>query len=50
VNVLTLWDAVVIIESWQRHYNTLRPHELLDYKPPAPEVCVPALALRPSMH
>jgi transposase InsO family protein len=50
VNVLTLWDAVIIIESWQRHYNTLRPHELLDYKPPAPEVCVPALAVRPSMH
>jgi hypothetical protein len=27
-------------------YNTLRPHGSMDYKPPAPEVFVPALAAR----
>src|SRR5215217_5613349 len=39
---------VVIIESWRRHYNTVRPHASLGYKPPAPEVFVPAFAARPA--
>jgi hypothetical protein len=30
-----------IIESWRRHYNTIRPHASLGYKPAAPEVFVP---------
>src|SRR6201982_3384746 len=30
------------IESWRRHYNRVRPHAALGYKPPAPEVFVPA--------
>jgi putative transposase len=34
----TLQEAKVIIESWRRHYNTVRPHSALGYKPPAPEV------------
>src|SRR5262249_53113314 len=38
----------IVIESWRRHYNTLRPHGSLGYKPPAPEVFVPALAARPA--
>jgi len=25
----------VIIERWRRHYNTIRPHSSLGYKPPA---------------
>ena len=29
---------------WRRHYNTIRPHESLGYKPPAPEVFPPAFA------
>ncbi|MSP81052.1 MAG: transposase, partial [Rhodospirillales bacterium] len=33
----TLQEAKVIIESWRRHYNTIRPHSSLGYKPPAPE-------------
>ena len=40
----SLAEAESIIESWRRHYNTVRPHGSLGYKPPAPEVFVPALA------
>jgi TIR domain len=32
----------------RRHYNAVRPHESLGYRPPAPEVFVPALAAWPS--
>jgi len=42
----TLAEAKVVIESWRRHYNTIRPHGSLGYKPPAPEVFVPAMAAR----
>ena len=38
----TLEEAKVIIESWRRHYNTVRPHSSLGYRPPAPEVFIPA--------
>jgi putative transposase len=34
----TLQEAKVIIEKWRCHYNTLRPHSSLAYRPPAPEV------------
>jgi hypothetical protein len=40
----TLREAQIVIESWRRHYNTIRPHASLGYKPPAPEVFVPAFA------
>lgn len=30
----TLKEASIIIEGWRRHYNTLRPHLSLNYKPP----------------
>src|SRR3712207_4742359 len=40
----SLQEARVVIESWRRHYNTVRPHASLGYKPPAPEVFVPAFA------
>ena len=33
----TLTEARVLIEAWRRHYNTVRPHSSLDYRPPAPE-------------
>ncbi len=59
----SLKEARIVIESWRHHYNTVRPHESLGYKPPAPEVFVPtraalqptpapppALAQRPSMN
>jgi len=34
----TLLKARVLIEQWRTHYNTVRPHSSLGYRPPAPEV------------
>jgi len=34
----TLAEARIVIEAWRKHYNTIRPHSSLGYKPPAPEV------------
>lgn len=33
----TLLEAKVLVERWRRHYNTVRPHSSLGYRPPAPE-------------
>ena len=33
----TLREAQVLIEGWRHHYNTVRPHSSLGWKPPAPE-------------
>jgi putative transposase len=44
----SLREAEVVIESWRRHYNGVRPHASLGFKPPAPEVFVPAFAARSS--
>jgi len=33
----TLLEAKVLIERWRHHYNTVRPHSSLGYRPPAPE-------------
>jgi transposase InsO family protein len=30
----------VLAERWRVHYNTVRPHSSLGYRPPAPEVWV----------
>jgi putative transposase len=59
----TLKEAKIVIESWRKHYNTIRPHSSLGYQPPAPEVVLwpaaqarpappatPTVALRPTMH
>jgi len=43
----SLREAQIIIEGWRQHYNTVRPHASLGYKPPAPEVFVPGLTARP---
>ena len=43
----TLCEAKIVIESWRRHYNAIRPHASLGYRAPAPEVFVPALAAWP---
>ena len=32
----TLKEAKVMIERWRQHYNTVRPHSSLQYRPPAP--------------
>jgi transposase InsO family protein len=42
----SLKEAKIVIESWRRHYNTLRPHGSIGYKAPAPEVFVPAMSGR----
>ena len=44
----TLREAQIVIESWRRHYNTVRPHASLGYRAPAPEVFVPAVAAWPA--
>jgi transposase InsO family protein len=33
----TLCEARVLVEQWRRHYNQVRPHSALGYRPPAPE-------------
>ena len=38
----TLKEAKIVIEAWRRHYNTIRPHSSLGYRPPAPEVLTSA--------
>ena len=45
----SLKEARIVIESWRHHYNSVRPHESLGYKAPAPEVFVPALAARAAL-
>jgi putative transposase len=40
----SLREAEIVIESWRRHDNTVRPHGSLGYKPPAPEVLLPPSA------
>ena len=37
----TLQEAEVLIENWRRHYNAVRPHSSLNYRPPAPEAILP---------
>lgn len=37
----SLREAEVLIERWRRHYNTVRPHSALGYRPPAPEAMLP---------
>jgi len=45
----TLLEAKVLVERWRVHYNRVRPHSALGYRPPAPEVialpAMPAAAL-----
>jgi putative transposase len=34
----SLNEAKIVVEAWRQHYNTVRPHSSLGYRPPAPEV------------
>ena len=45
----SLREAQILIEQWRRHYNTVRPHSALGYRPPAPESIIP-MDQRPVMH
>ena len=44
----TLAEARVLIEQWRQHYNTVRPHSSLGYRPPAPEVVMPGQLVPPA--
>jgi len=37
----TVREAQVLAEMWRQHYNRIRPHSSLGYRPPAPEAFVP---------
>ena len=37
----SLKEATVVIEQWRNHYNTIRPHSSLNYRPPAPQTSPP---------
>jgi len=37
----TLHEAQVLVERWRKHYNTVRLHSSLGYRPPAPETRQP---------
>jgi len=39
----TLKEAKILIEQWRQHYNQVRPHSSLGYKPPAPKAQIPYL-------
>lgn len=38
----SLREAQIIIERWRQHYNRVRPHSSLGYRPPAPQAIIPA--------
>jgi putative transposase len=42
----TLREAQVIIEQWRQHYNRVRPHSALGYRPPAPETMALKLTMK----
>jgi transposase InsO family protein len=44
----SLREAEIVIESWRRHHNAVRPHASPGYRPPAPEVLTPALTAWPA--
>ena len=37
----SLKEAKIVIEQWRKHYNTVRPHSSLGYRPPAPQTVSP---------
>ena len=36
-------EAEIIVDEWVKHYNQIRPHSVLGYKPPAPQVQIPKI-------
>jgi hypothetical protein len=45
----SLRETQVVIESWRRHHNSVRPHASLGFRPPAPEVILPTFAAWPAV-
>lgn len=46
----TLTEAKILIENWRCHYNGVRPHSSLNYKPPSPKVITSTLKERSSFN
>jgi len=44
-----LLETRVIIGAWRRHYNTIRLHSSLGYRPPAPETFLPRTPTWPAL-
>jgi transposase InsO family protein len=40
----SLKEARIVIEQWRNHYNTVRPHSSLGYRPPAPQTFAPLMS------
>jgi len=40
----SLKEAQIVVEQWRKHYNTVRPHSSLGYRPPAPQTTNPFLS------
>ena len=40
----SLKEARIVIEQWREHYNTIRPHSSLRYRPPAPQTFAPPMS------
>ena len=40
----SLKEPQFVIGQWQKHYNTVRPHSALNYRPPAPQTFAPLAA------
>ena len=38
----SLKEAQIVIATWRRRYNTVRPHSSLGYRPPAPQTFAPS--------
>ena len=43
----SLKEAQIVIEQWRKHYNTIRPHSALNYRPPGRirEISIRAIAM-----
>ena len=43
----SLKEAQILIEHWRQHYNPIRPHSSLGYRPPTPKTVLPRPAFAP---
>lgn len=43
-----MYEVKELTKRWVRHYNTVRPHSSLGYKPPAPQSATPQFFLSAS--
>jgi putative transposase len=46
----SLGEARVLIEQWRIHFNTLRPHQSIGRKPPAPGTWLPKTQAEKALH